>query len=91
MACQAAFVLAVSCIMVTLAAVKLIMIAVSSTLVIIFRHSLPSGTDTCVLMNINIRAHVYQTLHWDAYLVLLLMLFELAQMFHSSANVSTSM
>ena len=80
MACKAAFVLAVSGIMATLAAVILIMIALSSTLVIIFRHSLPISTDTRILMSINIRAHVYQTLYWDAYLVLLF-IFELAQMF----------
>ena len=91
MACEAAFVLAVSCIMVTLAVAILIMIALSSTLAIIFRHSLPISTDTRILMSINIRAHVYQTLYWDAYLPLLLppppppplllFLFELAQMF----------
>ena len=79
MACKAAFVLAVSCIMVTLAVV-MAMIALSSTLVIIFRHSLPISTDTRVLMSIKIRAHVCETLYWDAYLVLLFTL-ELAQMF----------
>ena len=68
--------------MVTLAVVILIMIALPSTLVIIFRHShsLPISTDARILMSINIRAHVYQTLYWDAYL-LLLFIFELAQMF----------
>ena len=80
MACKAAFVLAVSCVMVGLAVVIPIMITLSSTLVIIFRHNLPISTDTRILMGINIRAHVYQTLYWDAYLVLLF-IFELAQMF----------
>ena len=81
MACKPAFVLEVSCIMATLAVVILIMIAVSSTLVIIFRHSLPISTDTRILMSVNVGAHVYQTLYWDAYLLLLLFIFELAQMF----------
>ena len=54
MACKAPFVLAVSCIMV-IPAVILIMIALSSTLVIILRRSLPISTDTRILMNINIR------------------------------------
>ena len=80
MACKAAFVLAVSCIMVTLPFVILIMIALSSTLAIIFIHSLPICTDTRILMSINIRAHVYQILYWDAYLVVLFK-FESAQMF----------
>ena len=64
MACKAAFVLAVSCIMVSLAVVILIVIALFRTLVIIFRRSLPISTDTRILMSINIRAHVYQTLYW---------------------------
>ena len=80
MACKAAFVLAISCIMATLAVVILIMIALSSTLVIVFRHSFPTSTDTRILMSINIRAHVYQILYWDAYLVLLFIC-ELAQLF----------
>ena len=80
MACKVAFVLAVSRIMITLAVVILIMIALSSTLLIIFRHSLPVRNDTRILMSISIRAHVYQTYYWDAYLVLLLV-FELTQMF----------
>ena len=54
MACKAACVLAVSCIMVTLAVVILIMIALSSILAIIFRPSLPISTDTRILMGINI-------------------------------------
>ena len=76
MACKAAFVLAVSCIMGTLAVVILIMLALSSTLVTIFRHNLPISTDTGILMSINIRAHVY----WDAYLVLVFIC-EVAQRF----------
>ena len=64
--------------MVTLAVVILIIIALSGTLAIIFRHSLPTSTGTRILMSINIRAHVYQTLYWDVYLVLLF-IFELAQ------------
>ena len=77
MACK---VLADSCILVTLAVVILIMIALSGTLVLIFRHSLPISTDTRILMSVNIRAYVYQTLCWDAYL-LLLFIFELPQTF----------
>ena len=80
MACKAALVLAVSCIMVTLTVVILITRTLSSTLVIIFRHSLPISSDTRTFMSINIRAHVYQDLYWNEYLVLLL-IFELAQMF----------
>ena len=72
--------MAVSGIMLSLAPVILILVALRSTLVIIFIHSLPISIDTPILMNINIRAHVYQTLYWDAYLVLLFM-FELAQVF----------
>ena len=72
--------LPVSCIMVTFAVVIRIMIALSSILVIIFRHSLPISIETRILMRINIRAHVHQTLYWDAYLLLLFIL-ELAQMF----------
>ena len=80
MACKAALVLAVSCIMVTLTVVTLLMVTLSSTFVIIFRHSLPISTGTRILKRINIRAHVYQTLYWDEYLVLLFM-FGLAQLF----------
>ena len=79
-ACKAALVLAVSCFMVTFTVMILIMITLSSTLAFIFRHNLPISTDTRILTSINIRAHVYQNLYWDEYLVLLL-IFELAQMF----------
>ena len=80
MACKTALVLAISCDMVTLTVVILIMVTLSSTLVIIFRHRLPVGTDTRTFMSINIRAHVYQHVYWHEYLVLLL-IFELAQIF----------
>ena len=80
MACKAALVLAVSCIMIALTVVILIVVALSSTLVIIFRHSLAISTDIRTFMSINPRAHVYQHLYGDEYLVLLL-IFELAQMF----------
>ena len=94
MACKTALVLAISCVMVALTVVILIMVTLSSTLVIIFRHRLPIGTDTRTFMSrtfmsINIRAHVYQHVFWHEYLVLLLR-FELAQNLHSNANVSTS-
>ena len=50
MACKTALMLAISCVLVTLTVVILTMVTLSSTLVIIFRHRLPIGTDT----------HVYQ-------------------------------
>ena len=65
--------------MVTLTVVILIMVALSSTLVIIFRHRLAVGTDTRTFMSINISPHVYQNVYWDEYLVLLV--FELAHIF----------
>ena len=71
MAYKAALALAVPCIMVTLVVVVLKMITLSSSLVVLFRHNLPIRTDTRMLMSINIKAQVYQTLYWDAYLVLL--------------------
>ena len=80
MACKTALVLAISCVMVTLTNVILIVVTLSSTLVIIFRHRLPIGTDTRTFMSINIRGHVYQHVYWHEYLVLLL-IFELAQIF----------
>ena len=80
MACKTALVLAISCVMVTLSVVMLMMVTLSSTLVIIFRHRLPISTDTRTFMSINIRAHVYQHVCWEEYLVLLL-IFELAQIF----------
>ena len=66
--------------MVTLTVVILTMVALSSTLVIIFRHRLPIGTDTRTFKSVNIRAHVYQHVYWHEYLVQLL-IFELAQIF----------
>ena len=72
--------LAISCVMVTLNVVILIMVTLSSTLVIIFRHRLPIGTDTRTFMSINSRAHVYQYVYWHEYLVLLL-IFGLAHIF----------
>ena len=51
-ACKAALVLAVSCMFVTLTAVILRVIKLSSTLAIIFRHSLCICTDTRILMSI---------------------------------------
>ena len=80
MACKTSLVLAISFVMVTLTVAILIMVTLSSTLVIIFRHRLPIGTDPCTFMSINIRAHVYQHVYWHEYLVLLL-IFELAQPF----------
>ena len=65
--------------MVTLTVAILIMTTLSSTLAFIFRHSLPVSTDTRILMSINTRAHVYQSLYWNEHLVLLFIL-ELAQM-----------
>ena len=79
MACKTALALAVSFIMVPHTVVILIMATLSSTLVMIFRHSLPILTDTRTFMSINIRAHAYQHLYLDEYFVLLI--FELAQMF----------
>ena len=64
--------------MVTLTVAILIMVTLSGTLVIIFRHRLLIGTDT--RMKINIRAHMYQHVYWHEYLVLLL-IFELVQLF----------
>ena len=81
MACKTALVWAISCVMVTLTVVILIMVTLSSTLVIIFRHGLPIGTDTRTFTSINIGAHVYQHVYWHEYLVLLLIFFELAQIF----------
>ena len=66
--------------MVTLTVVILVMITLTSTFVLIFRHSLPISTDIRILMGINIKAHVYQPLYWDEYLVLVFIL-ELAQVF----------
>ena len=80
MACKTASVLAVSCFMVTLTVVILILVTLSSTLVFIFRHRLPIGTDTRTFMSINTRAQVYQHVYCDEYLVLLL-IFELAHIF----------
>ena len=80
MARKTALVLAISCVMVTLTVVILTMVTLSSTLVIIFRHRLPIGTDTRTFMSVNIRAHVYQHVYWHEYLVLLF-IFELAQIF----------
>ena len=70
MACKT--VLGISCLMVTLTVVILIMVTLSSTLVIVFRLRLPISTDTHTVMSINIRAHVYQHVYWDEYLVLIL-------------------
>ena len=80
MACKTALGLAISCVMVTLTVVIPTMVTLSSTLVIIFRHRLPIGTDTRTFMSVNIRAHVYQHVYWHEYLVLLL-IFESAQIF----------
>ena len=80
MACKTALVLAISCVLVALTVVVLTMVTLSSTLVIIFRHRLPIGTDTRTFMGINIRAHVYQHVYWHESLVLLLIL-EFAQIF----------
>ena len=67
--------------MVTFTVVILIMVTLSSTLVVIFRHRLPIGTDTHAFLSINIRPHVYQHVYWHEYLVLLLLIFDLAQIF----------
>ena len=66
--------------MVTLTVVILILIT-SSRALVIFRHSLAISTDTRTVMSINIRADVYQHLHCDENLVLLLLIFEFAQTF----------
>ena len=67
-------------VLVTLTVVILLMVLLWSTLVIFLRHRLPISTDTRTFMSINIRAHVYQHVYWDEYLVRLLIL-ELAQIF----------
>ena len=72
------------------AVVILIMITLSSTLVIVFSNSLAISTNTRILISTNTRILMYQTSHWDSYLVLLF-IFELAQIVHSNTNVSTSM
>ena len=80
MAFRTALVLEISYVMVTLTVVILIMVTLSSTLVLIFRHRLPMCTDTRTFISTNIRAHVYQHVYWDQYLILL-PIFELAQIF----------
>ena len=67
MACKAALVLARSFIMVTRIVVILIMITLTSTPLIVFRHSLRTGTNTStrIIMSINTRAREYELLYWD--------------------------
>ena len=76
--------------MVTLSVVMLILMPLSSTLVLIFRHSLPICTDTRILMSISIGAHVYQTFVLGCISSTTIDMLVSTNV-HSNVNVSTSM